>query len=187
MPIPSSIARFGESTSTGLPSRRTCPSSGCTIPDRMFISVDLPAPFSPSRQCTSPRRTTSEMRSFASTPGNALVIPTSSTAGCSRPASSSVVGLPVIALHDGGGAASDRPACRSLRGSQHLQYFFTAFSVAVTTTLIEPLLILRCAVATLAQAEAGALFVLSSERPLLAPSTKVLPNVPALTSLIARV
>ena len=41
---------------------------------RMFISVDLPAPFSPRRQCTSPRRTASEMRSLASTPGKSFAI-----------------------------------------------------------------------------------------------------------------
>ena len=60
------------------------------------MSVDLPAPFSPSRQCTSPRRTLSEMRSLARTPGNAFVIPTRSTAGCARPSSAVVVGLPVV-------------------------------------------------------------------------------------------
>src|SRR6476646_1601842 len=38
----------------------------------MFISVDLPAPFSPSRACTSPRRTSNETPSFATTPGNSL-------------------------------------------------------------------------------------------------------------------
>src|SRR5215472_5362948 len=41
----------------------------------MFISVDLPAPFSPSSACTSPRLTSNETSSFATTPGNSLRIP----------------------------------------------------------------------------------------------------------------
>src|SRR6185436_12307151 len=53
----------------------------------MLISVDLPAPFSPSNACTSPRRRSKSMWSFASTPGNCLVIPRSSrTGGSSMPA-----------------------------------------------------------------------------------------------------
>src|SRR5580765_3574825 len=53
----------------------------------MLISVDLPAPFSPSKACTSPRRRSKSMWSFASTPGNCLVIPRSSrTGGSSMPA-----------------------------------------------------------------------------------------------------
>src|SRR6476469_3425720 len=44
------------------------------------MRVDLPAPFSPHSACTSPRRTRRWMSSFATTPGNRLVIPTSSTA-----------------------------------------------------------------------------------------------------------
>src|SRR6185437_13601880 len=41
----------------------------------MFISVDLPAPFSPSSACTSPRRTSRETSSLATTPGNSLRMP----------------------------------------------------------------------------------------------------------------
>src|SRR5438105_2008939 len=41
----------------------------------MFIRVDLPAPFSPSRACTSPRSRSNETRSFATMPGNSFVIP----------------------------------------------------------------------------------------------------------------
>src|SRR5206468_9495118 len=40
----------------------------------MFMSVILPAPFSPSRACTSPPRTSIVTRSLAVTPGNVLVI-----------------------------------------------------------------------------------------------------------------
>src|SRR6266516_1545911 len=44
----------------------------------MFINVDLPAPFSPSRACTSPRRRSKSMPSLATTPGKRFVIPRSS-------------------------------------------------------------------------------------------------------------
>src|SRR6266404_8075274 len=41
----------------------------------MFISVDLPAPFSPRSACTSPWRMSSETSSLARTPGNSFRIP----------------------------------------------------------------------------------------------------------------
>src|SRR5882724_9910278 len=47
----------------------------------MFTRVDLPAPFSPSRAWTSPRLKSKSTWSFASTPGNCLVIPRSSSTG----------------------------------------------------------------------------------------------------------
>ena len=46
---------------------RSCPSSGSTRPERIFTSVDLPAPFSPSRAMTSPRRSSNETSSSART------------------------------------------------------------------------------------------------------------------------
>src|SRR3954469_14963454 len=46
----------------------------------MFESVDLPAPFSPRSACTSPSDASKSTSSFATTPGNRLVIPRSSTA-----------------------------------------------------------------------------------------------------------
>src|SRR5437870_409727 len=46
----------------------------------MFESVDLPAPFSPSRACTSPSAASKSTRSFATTPGKRLVIPRRLTA-----------------------------------------------------------------------------------------------------------
>src|SRR5215475_6373224 len=57
----------------------------------MFISVDLPAPFSPSSACTSPRRTSNETSSFATTPGNTLRMPRISRT------SSSLTGVDAIA------------------------------------------------------------------------------------------
>ncbi len=37
------------------------PEVGCSKPDRIFIRVDLPAPFSPMMACTSPGRTSKSM------------------------------------------------------------------------------------------------------------------------------
>src|SRR3954470_10268534 len=90
MPTPRARALRGASMRTSLPPTRIEPASGCVIPDRTLISVDLPAPFSPSRQCTSPARIARWMSSFATTPGNAFVIPISSTAGASAPAVESI-------------------------------------------------------------------------------------------------
>src|ERR1700751_1995416 len=49
----------------------------------MFIRVDLPAPFSPSRAWISPRSRSRSTASFASTPGNCFVMPRSSRTGVS--------------------------------------------------------------------------------------------------------
>ncbi len=57
------------------------PSSGRCMPYRVFISVDLPAPFSPTTACTVPRITTRLTSRLATTPGKVLVMPRSSTAG----------------------------------------------------------------------------------------------------------
>ena len=57
MPIPSFTAWLGDSMRTSRPSRKIFPSVGWYSPMRMFISVDLPAPFSPSSVSTSPRFT----------------------------------------------------------------------------------------------------------------------------------
>src|ERR671934_2756562 len=46
----------------------------------MFESVLLPAPFSPSRACTSPAAASKSTRSFATTPGKRFVIPRICTA-----------------------------------------------------------------------------------------------------------
>src|SRR5438128_836373 len=46
----------------------------------MFESVDFPAPFSPSKACTSPSAASKWTPSFATTPGKRFVMPLSSTA-----------------------------------------------------------------------------------------------------------
>src|SRR3954453_4528108 len=61
---------------TSSPSKRIDPSyepCGYT-PDRTFMRVDLPAPFSPQIAWISPRRTASETFSSALTPGKVLVM-----------------------------------------------------------------------------------------------------------------
>ena len=60
---------------TGLPSKIIVPMSGGKTPARMFIIVDLPAPFSPSSAFNRPRRTVMLTPSSALTPGNALELP----------------------------------------------------------------------------------------------------------------
>ena len=47
--MPARMAARVEPSGTGSPSRTTSPASGDTKPESTFISVDLPAPFSPSR------------------------------------------------------------------------------------------------------------------------------------------
>src|SRR5512144_2077001 len=58
--------------STCCPSKTTVPLSFSYTPERIFIRVDLPAPFSPTRPCTVPRLTSSDTPSSAFTPGNDL-------------------------------------------------------------------------------------------------------------------
>src|ERR1700744_6175654 len=67
--MPRSSASFGDSKCTGLPSTRYWPAEGACTPASVLISVDLPAPLSPSRQCTSPRRRRSV------TPESAITLP----------------------------------------------------------------------------------------------------------------
>src|SRR5918994_331904 len=75
MPIPASIASPGLRLTCGTPSMVIMPSSGCSSPYRTFIRVDLPAPFSPSRQWISPGTMSRSMASLATSDPNRLVIP----------------------------------------------------------------------------------------------------------------
>ena len=49
MPMPIARATFGLRISTAEPCHKSSPSSGCCSPQMIFIKVDLPAPFSPSK------------------------------------------------------------------------------------------------------------------------------------------
>src|SRR5262249_29833661 len=73
----------------------------------MFESVLLPAPFSPSSACTSPRAASKSTPSFATTPGNRFVIPRIATAGAA-PGSPA----PLAACSEGGACCPNRLARR---------------------------------------------------------------------------
>src|SRR5579884_290856 len=72
MPIPAAIACAGERHRRRCPPSQMLPSSGWYRPARMFISVVLPAPFSPRSACTSPGRASNETPWSATVSGKAL-------------------------------------------------------------------------------------------------------------------
>ena len=78
--MPAAIASRGEPKVAGRPKTRISPSSWRYRPSSTFMSVDLPAPFSPSRAWTSPTRRSKSTSSLATTPGKRLTMPRSSTA-----------------------------------------------------------------------------------------------------------
>ena len=67
----------------GWPLIRISPESGRWAPERTFISVDFPAPFSPTSAWISPRPRSSETSWFATTAPKRRVMPRSETAGAS--------------------------------------------------------------------------------------------------------
>src|ERR1017187_10355324 len=87
-PIPSARASAMWRIVTGRPSNQISPASAWWTPPRIFISVDLPAPFSPMSATTSPCPTDRLTSSNASTPGKRLVMFLSSSrdAGMALPA-----------------------------------------------------------------------------------------------------
>ena len=85
MPMPASIASFGEPNFAGLPLIRISPSSGWVSPYRTFISVVFPAPFSPRRAWTWPGATDRLIPSFAASRPYLLVMPLSSSSTYVRP------------------------------------------------------------------------------------------------------
>ena len=72
--MPSERAWCTEGRSSGSPRKNMRPLLGRSAPATIEIRVDLPAPFSPNRTCTSPGRRSKSTRSSASTPGKCLVI-----------------------------------------------------------------------------------------------------------------
>src|SRR4051812_44070779 len=79
IPMPALIASPGSRNDTGLSSSRISPSSGWYSPNRTFMRVVLPAPFSPSRAWISPGSTVRLTSRLAITPGKRFVIPRSSS------------------------------------------------------------------------------------------------------------
>src|SRR5436309_1944173 len=73
--MPLAWASFGLAKDTFLPPKWMSPPSGASAPDRIFSSVDLPAPFSPMKPWISDSPTSKSTESRARTPGKALAIP----------------------------------------------------------------------------------------------------------------
>jgi hypothetical protein len=65
MAMPARWASEGAARRSGLPSRRRMPSSGASLPHKMLMSVDFPAPFSPITAWTSAGRSPMLTRSTA--------------------------------------------------------------------------------------------------------------------------
>src|SRR5688572_5744294 len=82
--IPAACDSRGSAKETSSPLKRTWPSSGVYTPVITLIRVDFPAPFSPTRACTSPGRSSKETSSRASTPGNRFVTRRTSRIGDCR-------------------------------------------------------------------------------------------------------
>ena len=73
--MPSRDASLGRVTTTQLSPTKKSPSSAACTPLRILMSVDLPAPFSPSKAWISPRFRSRSTPSSAVTPGNRFLIP----------------------------------------------------------------------------------------------------------------
>ena len=73
--IPAAWAWLGLVKRTSRPSTVIPPWSMRYTPVSALMRVDLPAPFSPMRACTSPRRRVRSTPSRAFTPGKVIVIP----------------------------------------------------------------------------------------------------------------
>src|SRR6478609_3829485 len=73
------------------------------MPDSSFINVDFPAPFSPTRASTSPRRRVRCMSCSALTPGKLLATPRTSNSGVSVGSGASATAGRVIARSFGCG------------------------------------------------------------------------------------
>ena len=79
--MPRRSASTGPLSSTRSPSSSSAPRVGARWPLRIFISVDLPAPFSPMMACASPARTVIETSLSTSTGPNERESPTASSKG----------------------------------------------------------------------------------------------------------
>src|SRR5690606_14356290 len=118
MPMPRLMASDGDEICTGCPLIRISPSSCWYRPNRIFINVLLPAPFSPSSAWISPARTSKLTSLLARTPGKRLVMPRISRVWTRWPADRcfvsvidtfsqnlSAVGAGISPAHVGGGRA----------------------------------------------------------------------------------
>src|SRR5260370_27336518 len=100
--MPDSRACRGLAKCTRRPSTSTSPLVGFSTPVRILITVDLPAPFSPSRQWISLGCSDSERFFTAVTPKNRFVTPRNSTTGETRmplPSPERELAQPMIGEH----------------------------------------------------------------------------------------
>src|SRR3954464_11069010 len=81
--MPSFAASFGPWMWTCRPSKRISPWSGVCVPATHLISVDFPAPLSPTSDMTSPDRTSKSTSLRACTEPNDFVMPRSWRSGVS--------------------------------------------------------------------------------------------------------
>src|SRR5262249_48915924 len=79
--IPASWAAPGPFSTVGFPSTVSWPSSGWYTPARIFTSVDLPAPFSPTSACASPPYRSIDPSTIACTAPNDFIAPRSDSSG----------------------------------------------------------------------------------------------------------
>src|SRR5688572_4193914 len=97
----------------GAPSISIVPRSGVITPPRIFIRVDLPAPFSPTRPMTSPDRTSMLKSESARTPGYDLLIPVSLRNGSAELDAAAVAATEVTGIRLAANARPARPVARS--------------------------------------------------------------------------
>src|SRR5437764_8669592 len=95
--MPRRCASRGLSIWTARPSISISPASRDKAPLRIFMSVDLPAPFSPRSTWTSPGWTSRSTPSSATRPGNALRMPRIDSAGAGRSDTEASQELPIAA------------------------------------------------------------------------------------------
>src|SRR5580765_3882654 len=101
MPIPAASASRADRNCTAAPSSRMAPWYSACTPAMIFISVLLPAPFSPTRPWISPAFRVKSTSLRACTPPNVLQIPDSSSSG-TPPASTSIGSLRRVARNQTG-------------------------------------------------------------------------------------
>src|SRR5687768_10727010 len=106
--MPSFCASCGEASAIASPAKSMVPASGFCAPDRIFRSVDFPAPFSPRSAWISPGATSKSTLSSACTPGNFLDMPRMARSGAAAGASGIMTGT-VPAGTFGGGERTPPP------------------------------------------------------------------------------
>ena len=101
MPGTAHLAAFALIWENETPSMMISPLSGRSAPEMILINVDLPQPFSPARQCTSPGMRSMETSIRAGTPPKDLDIPRAETKGGGASvseATASALGVELIKL-----------------------------------------------------------------------------------------